>query len=172
MKITWLTIIEPRHEKTCLCGFATREDSNRCNRPEFPPSQFFPHPVSFFPPYIFLQYVLVSICFVENWVSPSFCHWDQSKNDVLLLIIGVGKNWAGPFFPHLEKWKQVQIVKKNWASTLWRSLLSGFFPHPNKRKPCEDGYLGRENMAPLVSHPDKWKHQPYPVMNTHTTFAY
>ena len=42
---------------------------------------------------------------MENWVSPSFCHWDQSKNDVLLLIIGMVKNWAGLFFPHLEKWK-------------------------------------------------------------------
>ena len=30
-----------------------------------------------------------------------------------------------------------------------------------------------KNLAgPLFSHPDKWKHQPYPVMNTHTTIAY
>ena len=44
-----------------------------------------------------------------------FCHWDQSKNDVFLLIIGVGKNWVGPFFPHPSKWKH---------------------------QPCADGYLG------------------------------
>ena len=120
----------------------------RCNRPEFPPvsffpgekpgrpilspgknltSQFFPHPVSFFPPYIFLHYVIVSICFVENWVSPSFCHWDRSKNDFLLLIIGVGKNWASPFLPHLEKWKH---------------------------QPCADGYLGGEKLGrPILSSP-------------------
>ena len=64
---------------------------------------------------------------MENWASPSFCHWDQSKNDVLLLIIGVGKNWAGPFFPHLEKWKH---------------------------QPCADGYLGGEKLGrPILSPP-------------------
>ena len=31
----------------------------------------------------------------------------------------------------------------------------------------------RKNLAgPLFSHPHNWKHQPYPVMNTHTAFAY
>ena len=64
---------------------------------------------------------------MEKWASPSFCHWDQSKNDVLLLIIGVGKNWAGPFFPHLEKWKH---------------------------QPCADGYLGEEKLGrPILSPP-------------------
>ena len=61
---------------------------------------------------------------MENWASPSFCHWDQSKNDVLLLIIGLGKNWAGPFFPPLEKWKH---------------------------QPWADGYLGGEKTGPAHS---------------------
>ena len=64
---------------------------------------------------------------MENWASPSFCHWDQSKNDVSLLIIGMWKNWAGPFFPHLEKWKH---------------------------QPCADGYLGGEKLGrPILSPP-------------------
>ena len=73
---------------------------------------------------------------MENWASHSFCHWDQSKNDVLLLIIGVGKNWAGPFFPHLEKWKH---------------------------QPCADGYLGGEKLGrPILSPPQLVKTSPTP----------
>ena len=56
-----------------------------------------------------------------------FCHWGQRKNDVLLLIIGVGKNWAGPSFPHPEKWKH---------------------------QPFADGYLGGEKLGrPILSPP-------------------
>ena len=33
-------------------------------------------------------------------------------------------------------------------------------------------WVEKNSAGPLFSHPDKWKHQPYPVMNTHTTFAF
>ena len=58
-----------------------------------------------------------------------------------LCFLGVGKNWAGPFFPHLDKIKQ-----QPWAG----------------------GYLGGEKLAgPFFSHPDKWKHQPYTLSWIH-----
>ena len=33
-------------------------------------------------------------------------------------------------------------------------------------------WVKKNSAGPLFSHFDKWKHQPYPVINTHTTFAY
>ena len=32
-------------------------------------------------------------------------------------------------------------------------------------------WVTKNSAGPLFSHPDKWKHQPYPVMNMQTTFA-
>ena len=61
-------------------------------------------------------------------------------------FLGVGKNWVSPFFPHPDK---------------------------IKHQPCADGYLSGEKLVwSIFSHPHKWKHQPFPVMNTHTTFAF
>ena len=54
----------------------------------------------------------------------------------------MGKNWAGPFFPHPDK---------------------------TKHQPCADGY---HLTGPLFSRPDKWKHKPYPVMNTPKTMLF
>ena len=63
---------------------------------------------------------------------------EYAKN---LCFLGVGKNWAGPFFPHLDK-----IKHQPWAG----------------------GCLGREKLAgPFFSHPDKWKHQPYTLSWIH-----
>ena len=259
----------------------------RCNRPEFPPSQFFPRgktgpahsfprektdwsdfspPSQFFPPLYFFR-ICNSKYPLCGKLGHSFCHWDQNKNDVLLLIIGVGKNWAGPFFPHLEKWKHQPcadgylggeklgrpILSPPWLvktspipcheyannlcilgggeklgrpilspprqdkTAIWCRWLSGwrktwlicFFPtltgesinltlswickQPllirgwGKTGPAHSFptptrqsinlvqmviLLEKNSAAQLFSHPDKWKHQPYPVMNTHTTFAY
>ena len=69
--------------------------------------------------------------------------------------LGVGKNWASPFFPTLtsESINLVQVV-------IWmeKNLAGPLFSHPDKIKhqPCADGYLGGKNSAgPLFSHPDK-----------------
>ena len=56
-----------------------------------------------------------------------FCHWDQSKNDVLLL----GKNWASPFFPHPEKWKHQHCADGYLGGEKW---AGSFFPHPDYEK--------------------------------------
>ena len=59
----------------------------------------------------------------------------------------MGKIWAGTFFPTLTS-VCVNLVQKL-------------------------GYLGGEKLGwYVIFPPGKWKHQPYPVMNTHTTFAY
>ena len=33
-------------------------------------------------------------------------------------------------------------------------------------------WVEKNSAGPLLFHPDKWKHQPYPVKNMQTTFAY
>ena len=57
----------------------------------------------------------------------------------------MGKNWAGPFFPHPDKVKQ---------------------------QPCSEGYrVGKYCRAYGKSSAEKHS-QLYPVMNTHVTFAF
>ena len=105
---------------------------------------------------------------MENWASPSFCHWDQSKNDVLLLIIGVGKNWAGPFFPHLETWKHQPCADGYLGGEkLGRPILCPPRLVKASTIPCHEYannlcFLGGgENLAgPFFAHPDMIRHQP------------
>ena len=105
---------------------------------------------------------------MENWASPSFCHWDQSKNGVLLLIIGVGKNWAGLFFPHLEKWKyQPCAAGYLGGEKLGRPILSPSRLVKTSTIPCHEYannlcfFGGGEKLGrPIFPHPDKIRHQP------------
>ena len=54
---------------------------------------------------------------------------------------------------------------------LGRPILSP--PRQDKASLVQVVIWVEKNSAGLFfSHPDKWKHQPYPVMNTHTTFAF
>ena len=62
-----------------------------------------------------------------------------------LCFLGVGKNWAGPFFPH---------------------------PDMVKHQPCSEGYRVGENCYGCGKASAEKHSQPYPVMNTHVTFAF
>ena len=76
-------------------------------------------------------------------VSTLLCH-EYSNN--LCFLGGVEKNWAGPFFPHPDK---------------------------IKHQPCAGGYLDGEKLGwSVIFPPWQVKHQPYRVMNTHTTFVF
>ena len=59
---------------------------------------------------------------------------------------GVGKNWADTFFPNPD----------NISINLVQMVI----------------WVEKNSAGLLFSHPDKWKHQPYPVMNTYSNFAF
>ena len=115
----------------------------------------------------------------------------------------MGKNWAGPFFPHPDKIKHQPCAggylggeKLGWSVIFppWQVKASTLPPHKYANNLCLLGggvKLGRPILSPpqqdkastwcrwlsgwrktQLFHPDKWKHQLYHVMNTHTTFAY
>ena len=68
-----------------------------------------------------------------------------TNTHVTFAFSGVGKNWAGPFFPHPDKVKQ---------------------------QPCSEGYwVGGYCRAYGKSSAEKHS-QPYPVMNAHVTVAF
>ena len=57
----------------------------------------------------------------------------------------MGKNWAGPFFPHPDKVKQ---------------------------EPCSEGYRFGEYCCAYGKSSAEKHSQSYPVMNAHVTFAF
>ena len=59
--------------------------------------------------------------------------------------LSLGKDWAGPFFPHPDK---------------------------VKHQPCSEGYLVVENCYACGKSSVEKYSQPYPVMNTYVTFAF
>ena len=71
--------------------------------------------------------------------------YSVTNTHVTFAFSGVGKNWAGPFFPHPDKVKQ---------------------------QPCSQDYQVGEYCCAYGKLSAEKHSQPYPVMNAHVTFAF
>ena len=84
------------------------------------------------------------------------------------MVNGVGKNSANLTLPRIRIKPKVacQGVGKNWAGP--------FFPHPDKIKqqPYSEGYRVGEYCRAYGKSSAEKHSQPYPVMNAHVTAAF
>ena len=115
----------------------------------------------------------------KTWPARSFPTLKIESINLVQMVIWVEKTWAGPFFPHPNKWKHQPYpvmnthtfafygVGKNWAGP--------FFPHPDKIKHqhCADGYPGGEKLSwSILFPPWQVKASTLPCPEYTTTFVF
>ena len=79
----------------------------------------------------------------------------------------MGKNWAGPFFPHLDKVKQQPCSEEYRVGEYCRAYgklsakkHSQPYPVMNAHVTVAFQGVGKNWVGPFFPHPDKVKHQP------------
>ena len=85
--------------------------------------------------------------------------------NLVQMVIGVGKNWAGPFVPHPDKLKHQPCADGYQLTSRWGKTKAGpFIPHHMTSESINLVQIvtgvGKNWAGPFFPHPDKLKHQP------------